>query len=151
MFGWFQKNFVAKLQLIKFWIFSGIFSIFAPITLCAPHLQSTYHYTVRHYVKVWHVRLGVANNMHPLRWEGCTNGKDPKILCNIIFCCDNAENGSILTYAKELIWNKEVLGAQRITKHSFRIFSVCRLCHSPPPPPPLVRYAPPITKHVWLQ
>ena len=33
-------------------------------------------------LKIWHVRLGVANNMHPLSWGGGggggTNGKDPK-------------------------------------------------------------------------
>ena len=29
-------------------------------------------------MKIWHVRLGVANNMRPLSWGG-TNGKDPTI------------------------------------------------------------------------
>ena len=29
-------------------------------------LQSTCHYTVNRYVKIW--RLGGANNMHSLRW-----------------------------------------------------------------------------------
>ena len=48
-----------------------------PSTLCSPQLQSTCHYIVNHYVKILHVHLGVANNMHPLSWGG-TNGKDPK-------------------------------------------------------------------------
>ena len=33
-----------------------------------PQWQSTCHYIVNHYVKIMHVRLGVANNMHPLSW-----------------------------------------------------------------------------------
>ena len=39
-------------------------------TLCAPQLQSTCQYIVNHYVKILHVRLGGANNMHPLSWGG---------------------------------------------------------------------------------
>ena len=36
-----------------------------------PQLQSTCHYTVieNDYVKIWLLRLGRANNMHPLRWR----------------------------------------------------------------------------------
>ena len=51
---------------------SWIFSVCAPppSTLCAPQLQSTCHYIVNHYVKIWHVRLGGANNMRPLSWGG---------------------------------------------------------------------------------
>ena len=30
-----------------------------PSTFCASQLQSTCHYIVNHYVKIWHVRLGV--------------------------------------------------------------------------------------------
>ena len=58
---------------------TGIFSVCAPppSTLCSPQLQSTCHYIVNHHVKIWHVLLGGANNMHPLSWGG-TNGKDPK-------------------------------------------------------------------------
>ena len=57
-----------------------------PSTLCSPQWQSTCHYIVNHYVKILHVRLGVANNMHPLSWGGGggggTNGKDPKKPCS---------------------------------------------------------------------
>ena len=50
-----------------------------PSTLCSTQLQSTCHYIVNHHVKIWHVRLGGANNMHPLSWGGGgTNGKDPR-------------------------------------------------------------------------
>ena len=35
-----------------------------------PHLQSTCHYTVNQYVKIWHVRLGVQIICAPLRWGG---------------------------------------------------------------------------------
>ena len=42
-----------------------IFSFCAPSTLRSPQLQSTCHYIVNDYVKILHVRLGDANNMHP--------------------------------------------------------------------------------------
>ena len=48
-----------------------------PQYVMLPQLQSTCHYIVNHYVKILHVHLGVANNMHPLSWGGGTNGKDP--------------------------------------------------------------------------
>ena len=35
-----------------------------------PQLQSTCHYIENHHVKIWHVRLGDENNMHPLSWGG---------------------------------------------------------------------------------
>ena len=35
-----------------------------------PQLQSTCHCLVNHYVKLWHVRLEVANHMHPLSGGG---------------------------------------------------------------------------------
>ena len=35
-------------------------------TLCSRQLQSSCHYIVNYFVKIWHVHLGVANNMHPL-------------------------------------------------------------------------------------
>ena len=35
-----------------------------------PQLQSTCHYIVNHSVKILHVRLGGANNMHPLSLGG---------------------------------------------------------------------------------
>ena len=45
-----------------------------PQYVMRPHLQSTCHYIVNHYVKKWHVRLGVA----PIKLGGGgTNGKDP--------------------------------------------------------------------------
>ena len=44
-----------------------------------PPLQSTCHYIANHYVKIWHMRLGGANNMCPLSCGGGggTNGKGP--------------------------------------------------------------------------
>ena len=72
---WFCKKFVDV-----YYIIIGIFSVCAPpSTLCSPQWQSTCHFIVNHYVKILHVRLGVANNMHPLSWGG-TNGKDPIIV-----------------------------------------------------------------------
>ena len=62
-------------------IFVWIFSVCAPPPqyVMLLQLQSTCHYLVNDYVKIWHVCLGCANNMHPLSWEGGggTNGKDP--------------------------------------------------------------------------
>ena len=69
-----------------------LFRLCLPSTLCAPQLQSTCHYIVNHYVKIWPVRLGDANNMRPLRWGAQTekthhlkidinqNGRRPPIL-----------------------------------------------------------------------
>ena len=42
-----------------------------------PPLQSKCHYIVNLYVKIWHVRLRGANNMHLLSLGG-TNEKDQK-------------------------------------------------------------------------
>ena len=66
----------AIFQLIQTYAGSFPFVPPPPSTLCSPQLQSTCHYIVHHYVKILHVHLGVANNMHPLSWGG-TNGKDP--------------------------------------------------------------------------
>ena len=41
-----------------------------PSSICSPQLQSTCHYMVNHHVKLRHVHLGGANNMHPLSWGG---------------------------------------------------------------------------------
>ena len=48
-------------------------SPFVPPERYAPQLQSTCLNTVNHYVKIWHMRLGVANNMHTL---GCGTQKE---------------------------------------------------------------------------
>ena len=41
-----------------------------------PRLRSRCHYIVNYYVKIWHVRLGGAHNMHPLSWgEGAQTEK----------------------------------------------------------------------------
>ena len=40
--------------------------LFCPSTLCVPHLKSSFHCITYHFIKLWHVRLGVANNMHSL-------------------------------------------------------------------------------------
>ena len=53
-------------ETIEVWIFS----VCAPQYVMLPQLQSTFHYIVNHYVKILHVHLGVANNMHPLSWGG---------------------------------------------------------------------------------
>ena len=58
----------------------GSFPFVPPSTLCSPHWQSTCHYIVNHYVKILHVRLGVANNMHPLSWGGGHKQKRSKCL-----------------------------------------------------------------------
>ena len=50
--------------------FSDLFRLWPPSSLCSPQWQSTCHYIVNHYVKILHVRLGVANIMHPLSWGG---------------------------------------------------------------------------------
>ena len=39
-----------------------------PSTLCTRQLQSTCHYMLNLHVKIWHVRLEGANNVHPLSW-----------------------------------------------------------------------------------
>ena len=41
-----------------------------PSTFCIPPLKSTCHHILNRYVKIWHVRLRCAHNMHPLSWEG---------------------------------------------------------------------------------
>ena len=48
-----------------------------PSTLCSPQLQSKCHYIVHHYVKILHVHLGGANNMHPLSWGGHKRKRSP--------------------------------------------------------------------------
>ena len=47
--------------------------------LCVPQIQSKFHYTVNHYVKIWRVRLAGVNSIHSLSWgagEGDTNWTD---------------------------------------------------------------------------
>ena len=46
-----------------------------PQYVMLPQLQRTGHCMINHYVKIWKLRLGDANNMHPLSWGG-TKGKD---------------------------------------------------------------------------
>ena len=46
----------------------GSFPFVPPTKLCTAQLQNTCHYIVNHHVKVWHVHLRGANNMHPLSW-----------------------------------------------------------------------------------
>ena len=43
------------------------------------HLQSLCYCMVNQYLKNWHMRRGVANNMHPL-CLGSSNGIDPKMI-----------------------------------------------------------------------
>ena len=57
----------------------GSFPFVPPCTICGPQLQSTRHYIVTHYVKIWHVRMGGANNMYaPTKLGGgAQTEKDP--------------------------------------------------------------------------
>ena len=58
---------------VKTWLtIFRIFSVCAPPPqyVMHPQLQSTGHYIINHYIKIWHVRLRVANNIHPLSWGG---------------------------------------------------------------------------------
>ena len=62
-----------------------LFRLCPPSKLCSPQSQSTCHYIVNHYVKILHVHLGVANNMHPLSWGGGGyKRKRSKLLYNIV-------------------------------------------------------------------
>ena len=47
---------------------NGLLNLFRlyPQYVMRPRLQSTCHYIVNHYLKIWYVRLGDANNMLPL-------------------------------------------------------------------------------------
>ena len=65
-------NFIVKVIFV-------IFSVCAPSTLCpppniAPQLQRTWQYVENHHVKILHVRLGVASNVHPLNLGGGGGG-----------------------------------------------------------------------------
>ena len=74
--GWFNREsaFNDRGEKVEMW--KKIFRSFPfvppppPITLCSPQLLSTCHYIVNHHVKILHMRLGGANNMHPLSWRG---------------------------------------------------------------------------------
>ena len=59
------KNLPKNLDLFRFCPLS---------TLCARQLQTACLYIENHYVKIWHVRLGGANNMHPLSGGGGGGG-----------------------------------------------------------------------------
>ena len=90
----FSKQHVFLLTLIKNQSLSRIFSVGAlpPSTLCPPpppppQLQSTCHYMLNHYVKVWHLPLGRAlYNMHPLSWGGGKRKKSVKSFWEHLFC-----------------------------------------------------------------
>ena len=56
-------------------LFNGFFRLCPPYDM-SPKLHSTCNYTVNHYVRIWRVRPGVANNMHHYAGGG-TNEKDP--------------------------------------------------------------------------
>ena len=77
-----KKSTLWEANISTGYVFSDLFRLCPPSTLCSPQLQSTCHYIVNHYVKILHVHLGVANNMHPLSWGG-TNGKDPFFLMRL--------------------------------------------------------------------
>ena len=49
-------------------IIFGSFSFVPPQYVMRPKLQNTCDYIVNLHVKIWHVCLGGANNMHPLSW-----------------------------------------------------------------------------------
>ena len=71
-----NAKFVKVWDLIIFWNKIGIFFICAPQYVMRPPV--TEHVLVNHYVKIWLVRLGGANNMRPLSWGG--GGQTEKIL-----------------------------------------------------------------------
>ena len=77
----------------------GFFLFVPPRTLCSPQLQSTCHYIVNHYVKILHVPLGVANNMHPVSWGG---GHKRKRSAK----CYNLGERTTLTFASKLVCSK---------------------------------------------
>ena len=55
---------------------AGIFFRLCPAQyVIRPQLQSTGHYLLNHYVKVWHVRLGGGNNTPTKLGPQGTNGK----------------------------------------------------------------------------
>ena len=67
-------NYFQSLARDIFWIFFVCTP--PPQYVMRPKLQNTCDCIVNLHVKIWHVCLGGANNMHPLSWGG-TNGKDP--------------------------------------------------------------------------
>ena len=66
----------SKLRLIKK---LGSFSFVLPV-FYAPLVTQPCHYIVNHYVKIWHMRLGDANNRHPLSWGGAQTEKIQKLI-----------------------------------------------------------------------
>ena len=60
----------------------GSFQFVLPTVRYAPPVQSMCYYMVNQYLKIRPMRLGVANNMHPLCLGG-TNGKDPKYVSKV--------------------------------------------------------------------
>ena len=68
-----------KTSFGPFSIVNRIFSVCAPQYVLRPQLQGTCHYIVNHYVKIWHVLLGDANNMRPLSWGGGGGAQTVKI------------------------------------------------------------------------
>ena len=59
----------------NFWVFSVCVPQYVLLSPPPPQLQSTCLCKVNHYVKIWHVRLVGANNMHPLSWWGAQTEK----------------------------------------------------------------------------
>ena len=52
-----------------------------------PSYRAPCHYRVNHYVKIWHVCLGVANNTHPLSWRGGGEGAQTGKIQYLIKLC----------------------------------------------------------------
>ena len=70
----FVRNFTRKSYTIK----KGSFPFVPPPPVRyapPPPLQRTCHYIANRHVRIWHVRRGFANNMHPPSLGEGTNGK----------------------------------------------------------------------------
>ena len=65
----------------RLFAFSDLFRLCHPVHYVSP-LQSTCHYVVNHYVKIWHVCLGGGGCKYAATKLGgwvVTNGKQPKV------------------------------------------------------------------------
>ena len=81
-----------------------------PQYVMLPPLQSTCLYIVNHNVKIWHVHLGGANNMHPLSWGGAQTEKIPDVIKLSVLGTDSDDPVYFL-----YLCSSEVLSASHVT------------------------------------